>query len=460
MPGDVMGGPAKDHTVYVVHCTDTEGPLYESLEATFERLVAMFDLNLPPSRETLAKLQRAELDLGGMEDEVARVLHPDLINYNDTWDKVDAMLTNVMSESFRSALPDSAGNGWVYNWFCVDHVGYTVNPRRKDCGYHNIFDHYKNILRETGASDGFHFHFHPTHPSGWSHRSTAYYLHDLKIFQILARRIIDRGWFPSVIRAGFQVERPDSHWLMEQWIPFDISNMSSEKGNSDQLDYQKGESADWRRAPTDWVVYHPDHDDYQVPGNCRRYIARCLNLGTRLVLLDEPEMRKAFLRARNEGATIVSFADHDFRDMGKNVEECQRLLRKVSSDFPDVSFRYSEAREAFHRAVFGSYQPPSSNILNLRMESDPGRNLRRLVVESSEPTFGPQPFLAIRTKAGTYYHDTLDFQETFRKWTYIFQNDTFPWDEVDCVGLGTNDRQGFSHVVRLKNDGNMEPEYL
>lgn len=442
-----MPDPASDHTVYIVHCTDTEGPLYESLDATFERLVHIFDLKLPASRETLAKLQGCELDLGGIEEDVARVVHPDLITYNDTWDKIDAMLGRIMSEGFRSSGPDSDGNGWIYNWFCVDHVGYTVNPRRKDCGYHNIFDHYRTIINETGAPDGLHFHFHPSHPSGFSHRSTTFYLHDLKLYQILARRIVEKGWFPSVIRAGFQTERPDSHWLLEQWIPFDISNMACDDVPAAQGDWGDGVSADWRRAPNDWVVYHPDHDDYQVPGNCRRYIARCLNLGTRFGLLDEAEVRKAFARARREGATILSFADHDFRDMGKNVRDFQKMLRRVTPDFPDVRFRYSEVREAFDRVVFGEYRPPEKNILSLRLQSEPGSRLKRLVIESNEPTFGPQPFLAIRTRTGGYHHDNLDFQEPFRRWTYLFHADTFQWDEVDCLGVATNDRRGFAHVV-------------
>ena len=33
-------------TVYVVHCIDTEGPLYESIEVTFQRLKEIFGLTL------------------------------------------------------------------------------------------------------------------------------------------------------------------------------------------------------------------------------------------------------------------------------------------------------------------------------------------------------------------------------------------------------------------------------
>lgn len=442
-----MPDPEQDHTVYIVHCTDTEGPLYESLEATFERLDDIFGLKLEPSRDTLEKMQRREVDLGGLEDDVARVIDPRLINYNDTWDKVDAMVSRVRSDDFRLAYPDSDGNGWVYNWFCVDHIGYTVNPRRKDIGYHNIFDHYRRIMAESGPQDGLHFHFHPSHPSEWSHKSATFYFHDLKFYQILARRIIDRQWFPSVNSAGFQVERPDSHWLLEQWIPFDLSNMACDDVPDAQQDFGGGVSGDWRRAPNDWVVYQPDHDDYQIAGNCRRHIARCLNLGTRLGLLDESEVRKGFEHARNHGATILSFADHDTRDMGLNVQECQEMIKNVLPDYPDVRFIYSEAREAFSKAIFGEYSPPAENILSMELESVPGSDKKRLVIESSKPTFGPQPFLAVKTKAGSYHHDNLDFQEPFRRWTYLFHSDTFEWPEVECAGVGSNDRLGFSHVV-------------
>ena len=92
----------------------------------------------------MEKLQKCEIDLGGIEKEVARVFHPQLLNYNENWDQVDAMLTDIMSKDFRQRFPDSFGKGWVYNWHCLDHVDYIDNPRRREMGYHNVFDHYKS----------------------------------------------------------------------------------------------------------------------------------------------------------------------------------------------------------------------------------------------------------------------------------------------------------------------------
>ena len=72
------------------------------------------------------------------------------------------MLDRIMDNRFRQKMPDSQGNGWVYNWHCLDLVGYDYNPRRRDLGYHNIFDHYRRRLKETpDTRDAIHFHFHP-----------------------------------------------------------------------------------------------------------------------------------------------------------------------------------------------------------------------------------------------------------------------------------------------------------
>ena len=35
--------------LYIVHCIDTEGPLNETLDATFERLESIFDIKITPT---------------------------------------------------------------------------------------------------------------------------------------------------------------------------------------------------------------------------------------------------------------------------------------------------------------------------------------------------------------------------------------------------------------------------
>ena len=77
--------------VYVVHCVDTEGPLHESVEATFERLKAIFGIDLEPSVALLRHLQAGEVDLGGLEQAVRKVVDPHLLGYNDPLGALDGI---------------------------------------------------------------------------------------------------------------------------------------------------------------------------------------------------------------------------------------------------------------------------------------------------------------------------------------------------------------------------------
>lgn len=133
---------------YIVHCIDTEGPLQETVEATFERLKHIYHLDFKPSNELLKKLQNAEVDLNGLEESVQNTLDPRLLDYNDNWTKIYNMLCDCLDSNFRNNFKDSFDNGWVYNWHCVDHVDYDYNPRNRDLGYNKIFDYYQSILRE------------------------------------------------------------------------------------------------------------------------------------------------------------------------------------------------------------------------------------------------------------------------------------------------------------------------
>src|SRR5690606_28314174 len=128
------------------------------------------------------------------------------------------------------------------------------------------------------------------------------------LIQILSRRVIDRSWFPAANRAGFHVIRPDSHWVLEQHIPFDLSSqaVAAVAGDPAHAGLDQGRWGGWRRARVTWEPYHPAHDDYQQPGSCRRWIARCLNIGTRYRLLSEEHVRQAFAEAEADRPVVLA----------------------------------------------------------------------------------------------------------------------------------------------------------
>jgi hypothetical protein len=439
--------------VYIVHCIDTEGPLYESLDETFERIYSILGIRMKPSAETLRQIQRKEIDLGGKEELAAEIFSERLLAYNDSWSKIDSMLDEMISEPYRKKFADSQGNGWIYNWFCVDHVGYDDNPRRRDIGYHNVFDHYmRRGMEPASLDDEIHFHFHPMSRYREAHICATSYIHSPHFFEILSRRIVDRGWFPSCFRAGFHVERPDSHWLLEQWIPYDFSNQSmrEDQSESSQNDVADGRLGDWRRAPDDWSHYNPDHDDYQIPGRCRRSIFRCLNVGTRMRLLNREEIERAFKRSQSGNPTILAFTNHDFRDMRYDVRDIYGLLKQVSRNYKDVTWLHSGAKQAAQKVL--GHDNGNTDFEFTITFSRIGSALK-MDVESTYNTFGPQPYLAVKTHDHQYFNDNFDIHIPHRKWSYMFDYQTINPDSITQIGVASNSEDGRTCVDVYSPEG-------
>ena len=438
--------------VHIVHAIDTEGPLYESIDATFERLREMFGVDhIAPNLYNLKKLQLGEFNLGHKTTIIQDALSTHRISTLGTWDQIDQMLDIVTTEDFRHKLPDSNGNGWVFNWFCLDHVGFLANPRRRDMGYHNIYDHYASRLSaQPFAQDSLQWHFHPMSTYRDAHRCGTHYFRSDEVFQILSRRIIDRRFFPSSFRAGFQAERPDSHLFLEQFIPFDITNMATaDTADIDcSIDFRNGRSGNWRKAPHDWSVYHPDHDDYQVQGNCRRLIGRALNLRNRIGNMTQQEMDSAFRRAHGGQDTLVGLCSHDWRDLVPELESAHEFIREAKKKYPAVSFEYCKVEEAFRHYIDEDKCSDPPLKLNIAFQPEVlNQDVPFIEIRVKQGrVFGPQPYLAIKTKSKRYLHDNFDFSTENGVWYYAFHGDTLPLNDVECIGVAANDFQGNTDV--------------
>ena len=430
--------------LHIVHCIDTEGPLTETLAATFRRISSTFGLQLPATAETLLKLQNRQLDLKGLEGAVARMVAPELLAYNTNWDRIRSMLDDLLSDQFRRCMLDDSGNGWVYSWHCMDHMYYSDNPRHKDVGYGNVFRFYRSVLDDTGSTqDELNWHFHPASITGKPLNAATSYTNSYAVLnEILCRRILDDHWFPVVNRPGFHAERPDSHAFLEQWIPFDYANQAYEN-EGDQPDAMGGRFGDWRRAPHSWRGYNPSHDDYQEPGACRRTVFRCLNVGTRLRTLNLNHVRQAFAEAREQGSAILAFSDHDYRDIRPDVDAVRAMVDAIRPEFPEVALRFSGA-EAAARDVLG-VAAEASPELSLSLKDN------QLAIRLEQGAiFGPQPFLALKGRDGHVFHDNLDVQEPGSLWTYTLDDQTLPLAALAAAGAGTAGRYGGFHVACLE----------
>ena len=446
--------------VYICHCLDTEGPLYESPEETILRINYIFKTNLEPDPKLLDRLKREEIDLGGLEKKIARILTDKLTGFLSTWDQINKMLDKAMSKTYRNTMTDSFGGGWVYNWHCVDHVGYDDNPRRRDMGYHNIFDFYRQKVKETDSlQDRIDWHYHPMSIEKKANTQGTLHIFSPRITEILSRRILERKWFPSVNRAGFHVERPDSHWFWEQWLPYDISNMSIIRNENDIApDSADGRYGDWRFAPDDWVIYHPSHDDYQTPGNCRRSIGRILNIGTRYHLITQEEVDRAFARAQKGLPTLMAITAHDFRDISINVDEMRSYIKKSAEKYPDVKFKFENILDAFRAVADHKDGNPGGFSLSSKIIEQNGKTI--LSVKTNGKIFGPQPFLALETKSFQFIHDNFDFNIPEKEWHYCFDEWTIPINAIKKIGVAANDSVGRVSINMLDLEKNNTEEIL
>ena len=98
----------------------------------------------------MIKLQNGQINLNGKEQSVKTALNPHFLNYKNSWPLIDELFDDCMSDQFRNKYQDSFGNGWIYNWHCVDHVDFELNPRGREIGYHKIFD-YVSKIKQTNS---------------------------------------------------------------------------------------------------------------------------------------------------------------------------------------------------------------------------------------------------------------------------------------------------------------------
>ena len=390
-------------TLHVVHCVDAEGPLEETLDATFERLKTAFGIVVDANLQNLHLLQNQELDVGVCEKQVADFIAPNRIAYLSTWKQVEEMISKVVSPEFRDKFSSPDGSPYTYSWFIIDVIGYKNNPRRKPVGYNVVWDHYQRFLKNRQFNDVFGWHFHSVPPSQEAlEYSTTWSANDYHE-QCLSRRLIKYGFFPSLFRAGGVIERNDiSHWL-ERIIPFDYSNQNK-KGSQ----FKIGDQSDWRNAPVSWGCYQPCFYDYRKEGVMRRSIFKCIDVSSPDCSLSNNDVEQAFVEASQNNVAVLSYTNHDRRDMIPDIEHVYQMLQTIGKKYPQVEWKFSNALEAAR-----SYKKlnPSRINLSYRIEDS------LLIIRTNVPTFSGDIFLAIEEYGDLFYRDNVTI-ESDRKWAY------------------------------------------
>ena len=435
-------------SVIFTHCVDAEGPLYEGpgvAEQLFAQSYGISDFQ----PDKVGDESDPSLAAKWIEHQSRRKFMAD-------WTSLDEMMEELMSSQWRESHCDDWGGNYVFSWFILDHVGFCSNPRRRALGYHVIYDYFRCWLQtRSQPKDRLYWHFHPVSWSGAANESASTLSSSLEHIEILTRRLLERNDFPVAFRPGQHTERPDFNLFLEQWIPFDFGNqgMDERVEDAEQTDISGGRFGDWRRAPQSWGVYHPSIWDYQIPGELNRYIARCLNLDARLRPVNFEEVERAFLQADEGSNVLLSVTNHDEREMRPAIAWLMQIIIEMRRKYPRVAFRFANAVEGI-RAAAGLERPTRDLELHVRWR---GANASKLEVVSSEPLWGNQPFLAIRS-GDRFIHENFDYHGGC-SWSYTFDEYSIPRNQIDRVAVGAHSLCGNSVVSWQEGDAKQSFEF-
>ena len=215
-------------------------------------------------------------------------------------------------------------------------------------------------------------------------------------------------------------------------------------------DFKNGRSGNWRSAVSDWSIYNPSHDDYQIKGNCRRWIGRALNILNRIASIDESEMDKAFKRADQGLPTLLGLASHDFRNLETEVDYVRELINMTKSKYPDVKFKFCNSLDGFRNYLGYSETNIEPIKLKVVLNKNPKNDVPNISIKTIRgKVFGPQPFLAIQTKSNRFIHDNLDFSTNAGEWSYAFHEDTLPLEDISNIGVACNDKYGAQFIETI-----------
>lgn len=309
----------------------------------------------------------------------------------ESWDVLGRAIQELHG-GIRERLRDSSGAPLCISWFLLDWAGFSPEDpefgrRGHDSRLHAVWDFYRNSIlsdaERAKTCDGIYWHYH--HPPkngswGWNKNWNDSQWHEY----IIGKNILDRGFFPSVYRAGKYVQINESSAWIEQWIPFDFSNVSP----------VRRDFCDWSQAPTNGTPYHPSFENYQIPGTMKRMVARSLPVAAKggSGTLDSGEVEAAFREAGEKGKAIFSFHTHDYYKSASKEFEAAYEMICCAAQKSSIPWRWESALDALRR-----YAPRIDEPLLLALE----RRGEKLVIRAHHEIFGPQPFVVAEAGDGS-----------------------------------------------------------
>ena len=126
-------------------------------------------------------------------------------------------------------------------------------------------------------------------------------------------------------------------------------------------------------------------------------------------------------------------------DMEKDFENVYKMLKSLHKSIK-LNLDFSDARDVFRNIL----KPPKKK---LRFRVKFKKN--KIFISSNKDIFGPQPFLAIKTKNKKYFHENFFIKKPFREWIYTFDRHNVDTIDLDTFGFAANDNNGTTSLVKI-----------
>lgn len=442
----------KNKTVYICHIVDTEGPLTETISATFNRIKEIFNYKIKPNKKNLRLLKNKKYDFKNNVDKkkIYDLFNNGRIDTHKNWLSLYKSIKKIKKKKFSIRSKFS----WIFTWCFLSHDGFDgENPRKRTKGYGKIFyNYFKKFHKDISMyklkknKDFIGWHFHAPSITNDAHRGGSTYLGSTKIFNDLCNYILEYSWFPVIFRAGHNTVRQDLNLFLEQWIPFDFSNTSYNKIKKLDRISSSNRYGNWSNAPKSWIPYNPCFNDYQLKGNMKRFVARCLPINEREYSISLKDINLAFKEANKKGNSLLCFTNHDFREMGHDIEEVLHKIKKIEKKYPQINIKFTNALEGIRKTI--GYNKKIYKI-GLKASIKKIQNQHRLIVSVKNEIFGTQPFLAIKNKKNKYFWQNFDYEKK-NLWSYSFDENNILFNQIRGLGIAANNIQGLTEVLNYK----------
>ena len=212
----------------------------------------------------------------------------------------------------------------------------------------------------------------------------------------LAQFLLEEQVFPVSFRSGWHYMDNDwQHYLDHYILPYSMHNDYPSKKTEDPEPIDN--VIDWSQAPSEFVPYHPDPDNYQIPGDGRGWNVRSAHFST---VRYRDLMEQIFSEAAAGQDQLACLWGHlPETDFLSNIEIMDSLAHKMADKYPDVNFRYCTAIEAMQ--LYRQNQDNSAP--NITFTEERNGDQVQFLISSNEQIFQDQPFVAVKDKSENYF---------------------------------------------------------